>query len=80
MDLIRRGEHQSGTCLSRGCRNAVRWKQRIHRQWHRPLLDRAGESLGEAGMTLPWRCTRELGHQGQHIAGTGECVAAVRDS
>jgi hypothetical protein len=24
MDLIRRGEHQSGTCLSRGCRNAVR--------------------------------------------------------
>src|SRR5947209_11727090 len=26
MDLIRRGEHQSGTCLSRGCRNAVRWK------------------------------------------------------
>jgi hypothetical protein len=31
-------------------------------------------------MTLPWRCTRELGHQGQHIAGTGECVAAVRDS
>jgi hypothetical protein len=29
-------------------------------------------------MTLPWRCTRELGHQGQHIAGTGECVAAMR--
>jgi hypothetical protein len=29
-------------------------------------------------MTLPWCCTRELGHQGQHIAGTGECVAAVR--
>jgi hypothetical protein len=31
-------------------------------------------------MTLPWRCTRELGHQGQHIAGTGQCVAVVRDS
>jgi hypothetical protein len=31
-------------------------------------------------MTLPWRCTRELGHQGQHIAGTGERVAAVRGS
>jgi hypothetical protein len=30
-------------------------------------------------MTLLWRCTRELGHPGQHIAGTGECVAAVRD-
>jgi hypothetical protein len=25
-------------------------------------------------------CTRELGHQGQHIAGTGEYVAAVRGS
>jgi hypothetical protein len=31
-------------------------------------------------MTLPWCCTRELGHQGQHIAGTGERVAAVRRS
>jgi hypothetical protein len=31
-------------------------------------------------LTLLWCCTRELGHQGQHIAGTGECVAAVRDS
>jgi hypothetical protein len=31
-------------------------------------------------MTLPWCCTRELGHQGQHLAGTGECVAAVRAS
>jgi hypothetical protein len=30
--------------------------------------------------TLPWCCTRELGHQGQHIAGTGEYVAAVRAS
>jgi hypothetical protein len=28
-------------------------------------------------MTLLWCCTRELGHQGQHIAGTGEHVAAV---
>jgi hypothetical protein len=28
-------------------------------------------------MTLLWSCTRELGHQGQHIAGTGEWVAAV---
>ena len=31
-------------------------------------------------LTLLWCCTRELGHQGQHIAGTGEWVAAVRDS
>jgi hypothetical protein len=28
-------------------------------------------------LTLPWSCTRELGHQGQHLAGTGELVAAV---
>lgn len=28
---------------------------------------------------LLWTCTRQLGHQGQHIAGTGEWVAAVRD-
>lgn len=28
-------------------------------------------------LILPWLCTRELGHQGQHIAGTGEEVAAV---
>jgi hypothetical protein len=28
-------------------------------------------------LILPWFCTRELGHQGQHIAGTGEMVAAV---
>jgi hypothetical protein len=28
---------------------------------------------------LLWSCTRELGHQGQHIAGTGEWVAAVRN-
>ena len=31
-------------------------------------------------LTLPWCCTRELGHQGQHIAGTDEGVTAVRDS
>jgi hypothetical protein len=31
-------------------------------------------------MTLPWCRTGKLGHQGQHIAGTGECDAAVRDS
>ena len=30
-------------------------------------------------VTLLWCCTRELGHQGQHIAGTGEYVAAVRE-
>jgi hypothetical protein len=30
-------------------------------------------------VTLHWCCTRQLGHQGQHIAGTGECVAAVQD-
>lgn len=29
-------------------------------------------------LTLSWSCTRELGHQGQHLAGTGEEVAAVR--
>jgi hypothetical protein len=28
-------------------------------------------------LMLHWRCTRELRHQGQHIAGTGEMVAAV---
>ncbi len=28
-------------------------------------------------LILPWCCTRELGHQGQHLAGTGESVAAV---
>jgi hypothetical protein len=28
-------------------------------------------------LLLPWSCTRELGHQGQHLAGTGEEVAAV---
>lgn len=26
---------------------------------------------------LPWYCTREPQHQGQHLAGTGEWVAAV---
>jgi hypothetical protein len=28
-------------------------------------------------LILPWSCTRKLGHQGQHLAGTGECVAAA---
>jgi hypothetical protein len=28
-------------------------------------------------LILPWSCTRELEHQGQHLAGTGEWVAAV---
>jgi hypothetical protein len=28
-------------------------------------------------LILPWYCTRELEHQGQHLAGTGEWVAAV---
>lgn len=28
-------------------------------------------------LVLPWTCTRKLGHQGQHLAGTGEWVAAV---
>jgi hypothetical protein len=27
-----------------------------------------------------WCCTRELGHQGQYIAGTGEYVTTVRGS
>ena len=27
---------------------------------------------------LSWFCTRKLGHQGQHLAGTGEWVAAAR--
>jgi hypothetical protein len=31
-------------------------------------------------LILRWSCTRELGHQGQHVAGTGEWVAAVQDS
>ena len=31
-------------------------------------------------LILLWSCTRELGHQGQHLAGTGEWVAAVRGS
>ena len=29
-------------------------------------------------LILLWCCTRKLGHHGQHIAGTGEYVAAVR--
>ena len=29
-------------------------------------------------LILLWCCTRELGHHGQHLAGTGECVAAVQ--
>ena len=28
-------------------------------------------------VSLLWSCTRERGHQGQHLAGTGERVAAV---
>jgi hypothetical protein len=28
-------------------------------------------------LILPWSCTRALGHQGQHLAGTGEWVAAL---
>ncbi|MGH3923465.1 MAG: hypothetical protein ACRDTT_11465 [Pseudonocardiaceae bacterium] len=28
-------------------------------------------------LVLPWSCTRKLGHQGQHLAGTGEWVAAA---
>ena len=28
-------------------------------------------------LTLLWSCTREAGHPGQHLAGTGERVAAV---
>jgi hypothetical protein len=28
-------------------------------------------------LILPWYCTRELGHQDQHLAGTGEWVAAL---
>jgi hypothetical protein len=28
-------------------------------------------------LTLLWSCTREPGHPGQHLAGTGERVAAV---
>jgi hypothetical protein len=31
-------------------------------------------------LILHWSCTRERGHQGQHLAGTGEWVAAARDS
>ena len=28
-------------------------------------------------LTLAWSCTRMLGHQGQHLAGTGQWVVAV---
>ena len=28
-------------------------------------------------LMLRWSCTRELGHRGQHLAGTGEWIAAV---
>jgi hypothetical protein len=28
-------------------------------------------------LILLWSCTRELGHQGQHLAGTSEWIAAV---
>lgn len=28
-------------------------------------------------LVLRWSCTRELGHRGQHLAGTGQDVAAV---
>jgi hypothetical protein len=28
-------------------------------------------------LILHWRCTRALGHSGQHLAGTGEWIAAV---
>ena len=29
-------------------------------------------------LILPWSCTRKRGHRGQHLAGTGEWVAAAR--
>ena len=28
-------------------------------------------------LILSWSCTRKLGHQGQHLAGTGERIAAA---
>ena len=28
-------------------------------------------------LVLAWCCTREFGHQGQHLAGTGESIVAV---
>jgi hypothetical protein len=38
------------------------------------------EWADEASQTLIllWSCTRERGHQGQHLAGTGEWIAAVK--
>jgi hypothetical protein len=48
-----------------------------------PLGQKCGfEWADETSQTLVllWSCTRELGHQGQHLAGTGEWVAAVRGS
>lgn len=42
--------------------------RRCRFQW----LDASSQTL-----VLHWSCTREIGHQGQHIAGTGEGVAAV---
>ena len=31
-------------------------------------------------LVLRWQCTRESGHPGQHLAGTGHGVAAVHPS
>ena len=28
-------------------------------------------------LSVPWCCTRKLGHQGQHLASTGQWIAAV---
>lgn len=42
--------------------------QTCHFEW----ADETSQNL-----ILPWTCTRKLGHQGQHLAGTGEGVAAV---
>jgi hypothetical protein len=40
---------------------------------------KCGFQWDESSQTLVlwWTCTRERGHQGQHLAGTGEWVAAV---
>lgn len=43
-----------------------------HRMCRFEWADESSQAL-----ILSWSCTRELGHQGQHLAGTGEVVAAA---
>lgn len=51
--------------------------QRSADHGHRMCRFQWSEELSPA-FSLPWICTRERGHHGRHIAGTGEWVAAVQ--